>query len=1033
MEIGTVRQVYIEQEMQQAYLDYAMSVIVSRALPDVRDGLKPVQRRILYAMHDMGLKPDKPYKKSARIVGEVLGKYHPHGDAAVYDAMVRMAQDFSMRAMLVDGQGNFGSIDGDGAAAMRYTEARIHVITQEILADIDKETVDFVSNFDGTLTEPSVLPSALPNLLVNGASGIAVGMATNIPPHNLGEICDALTYLLDRWNKIEDVTTEELLQFVQGPDFPTGGVVYRYAEDKGGGERVDALESAYAVGKGRFTVQAKAHMEEMTRGRNRIIVTELPYQVNKAHLVERIAELARDGRIEGISDLRDESDRQGLRVVIELTRTADPREVLSALFKLTPMQMTFGMTLLALVDGEPRMLSLKKALQLFLEHRRDIVTRRSRYDLEKAKLRAHILEGLRVALDNLDEVIAIIRRSQTTETAHANLRKRFKLTDIQAQAILDMQLRRLAALERKKIEEEYAEKKKLIAYLEDLLAHPKKISGVIRSELADLKARYADPRRTQIIQREKRDLTTRELVAEQDVIVVASASGKLRTFPVSAAAALPKELGDETPIAIVQGNTRDDLLVCTDDGQAYTLPMHRLPVDDRAAWNSLADLCTLSKTGGIVSIACLAAGEDGAWPGFIVLATRQGKVKRLAADDLKGLRGSGTVIGLDEGDRVMSACPTTGDQQVVICSAQGQGIRFGEEEVRPMGLPAGGVMSMKLAANDFIVGALPALPEGELALVSRLGYGKRVALSGFPTQKRYGGGVVVCKVAAKSGPVASAALVSGGDTLLVCSTANRIIGLPASELPVMGRATTGKIALKLRKAEEAQSVAVLAAGTPATTTPKPSRARKLKAETAQAPEKKTAAKTAAKPRKAEAEAKPKKKATAGKASAPPSRKSKAAAQAKPAETAKPRAGARAQEMAVDKPALASKKAAEKPAAAKPKRAVEEKAKTRAQTAAKAKPAPADKSLAAAKKAATDAKTASREKPAATKQKPATETKPAAAKQKPKGSSEPAAKEKPAPASKPAAATKKPAAPLKKKPADSSASTKKGVVRSVRKP
>ncbi|MDH7488357.1 MAG: DNA gyrase subunit A [Anaerolineae bacterium] len=931
MEIGTVRQVDIEHEMQQAYLDYAMSVIVSRALPDVRDGLKPVQRRILYAMHDMGLKPDKPYKKSARIVGEVLGKYHPHGDAAVYDAMVRMAQDFSMRAVLVDGQGNFGSIDGDGAAAMRYTEARLAVIAQELLADIEKDTVDFVPNFDGTLTEPAVLPSALPNLLVNGASGIAVGMATNIPPHNLGEVCDALTYMIDHWKDIEDISTADLLQFIQGPDFPTGGVVYRYAEDRATGERVDALESAYAVGKGRFTVQAKAHVEEMTRGRSRIVVTELPYQVNKAHLVERIAELVRDGRIEGISDLRDESDRQGLRVVIELTRTADPREVLSALFKLTPMQATFGVSMLALVDGEPRMLSLKKALHLFLEHRREIVTRRSRHDLEKAKLRAHILEGILIALANLDEVIAIIRRSQTAETAMANLRKRFKLTEIQAQAILDTQLRRLAALERKKIEEEYAEKKKLIAYLEDLLAHPKKILGVIRTELAALKAKYADPRRTQIIQQERRELTTRDLVAEQDVLIVASAAGRLRAFPAEPPADLARQLGDEVPVAVAKGNTRDDLLVCTVDGQGYVLPVHLLPVGERSAWVSLADLCSLSKTEPVVALTCPKADEEGNWTGFLTLVTRRGKIKRIAAEEIKSIRGSGILIGLDEGDQVVSAFSTDGTQEVVVCAANGQGIRFSEDEVRPMGLPAGGVLAMKLADDDTVIAAMPvAAPDGQVAILTRLGYGKRIALKDFPAQKRYGAGVVVAKVTGRTGPLACALPVSGGELLFVRTSAGKGQTLAAADLPLMARATQGKAALTLRKAEQVEGVVALAEAPVAAPAERKRRAKPTAAEprspAEKAPAKKRAAQTAEAPAAKPAEKRAKKQAAskaAGRAAAkqaPEEKPAKRQATAK-AETAKPapKRGASA-----DKKKTAAGEAAAKPTA--PPKAKETEAK-----------------------------------------------------------------------------------------------------------
>jgi DNA gyrase subunit A len=534
MELGTVRQVDIDREMQAAYLDYAMSVIVARALPDVRDGLKPVHRRILYAMYDMGLHPNTPYKKSARIVGEVLGKYHPHGDAAVYESMVRMAQDFSMRNLLVDGQGNFGSVDGDSAAAMRYTEARLHAVAEEMLVDINKDTIDFGPNFDGSLSEPLVLPSAFPNLIVNGSSGIAVGMATNIPPHNLGEVCDALAYMIDHYARVDDISVDELMRFIKGPDFPTGGIVYAGEEHGDNGSAEDAepgedhLRNAYAIGRGRIIVQAKAHIEEMSRNRSRIVVTELPYQVNKSRLIERIAELVRDGRLEGITDLRDESDRQGMRMIVEVTRNVEPRKMLSELFRLTPMRSTFGIIMLALVDGEPRTLSLRRMLYHFIEHRREIITRRSRYDLARAKERAHILEGLLVALANLDEVIQIIRRSQNAETAHTNLRKRFKLTDIQAQAILDMPLRRLAALERQKIEAEYKEKLKLIAYLEDILANPAKILGIIKAELGELKKKYGDARRSQIVRGTHADeLITTDLLPDEQSVVVLDTGGQV--------------------------------------------------------------------------------------------------------------------------------------------------------------------------------------------------------------------------------------------------------------------------------------------------------------------------------------------------------------------------------------------------------------------------------------------------------------------------------------------------------------------------
>jgi DNA gyrase subunit A len=500
MEIGTVRQSDIDREVQDAYLDYAMSVIVSRALPDVRDGLKPVHRRILYAMHDMGLRPDRPYKKSARIVGEVLGKYHPHGDAAVYEAMARMAQDFSLRYVLVDGQGNFGSVDGDSPAAMRYTEARLAPIAEEMLTDLDKDTVDWSPNFDATLAEPSVLPALLPNLLVSGASGIAVGMTTNIPPHNLDEVCDALLYLIDHYTMLDGVTVEDLTRFIQGPDFPTGGLVYRYASAEA--EPIDLIRNAYALGRGRLTVQAKVSLEEMSRNRTRLVVTELPYQVNKTRLIERMAELVRDGRLEGITDLRDESDRQGMRICIELTRTVDPREILAQLFRLTPMQSTFSLRMLALVDGEPRPLTLKRILIHYLEHRQHVITRRSRYLLERARERVHILEGLLKALADIDKVISIIRQSQTGESARSDLVERLALSESQAQAILDMPLKRLASLERLKIAEEHKEKTEDIRRLQGLLGSPAEIREVIRDDLLALKTKYGDRRRTQIVDQE---------------------------------------------------------------------------------------------------------------------------------------------------------------------------------------------------------------------------------------------------------------------------------------------------------------------------------------------------------------------------------------------------------------------------------------------------------------------------------------------------------------------------------------------------
>src|SRR5215216_3646427 len=563
MELGLIRKIDIDNEMQQAYLDYAMSVIVARALPDARDGLKPVQRRILYSMYDMGIRADTPYKKSARIVGEVLGKYHPHGDSAVYEAMARMAQDFSLRTLLVDGQGNFGSVDGDPPAAMRYTEARLTAAAMDILSDLSKDTVDFTSNFDDTLTEPGVLPSAIPNLLVNGATGIAVGMATSIPPHNLGEVIDALVYMIEKYEKLDDIDVEHLMEFVQGPDFPTGGIIIQEKGEEG-------IEAAYGSGRGRVTVQAKAHMEEMDRGRNRIIVTELPYMVNKSSLIERIADLAREGYLEGLSDLRDESDRHGMRIVLVVSKSADPEIILRDLYKRTPMQTTFSINLLALVDGEPRTLTLKQALRVYIEHRLSVIKRRAEFDLEKAKARAHILEGYLIALKNLDEIIELIRSAADVDVARTKLMKRYKLTDLQATAILDMQLRRLAALERRKIETEYREVTALIKDLENLLKSPKRMRGVVADELLKVKDQYGDRRRTQIINvsgngQAAKTLTARDLLPVQQVWIGVTEDGLVsRTHDDKQ----PKHSGNDAPRWLVKASTTDTVYFVSKLGRA---------------------------------------------------------------------------------------------------------------------------------------------------------------------------------------------------------------------------------------------------------------------------------------------------------------------------------------------------------------------------------------------------------------------------------------------------------------------------------
>lgn len=786
MEIGTVRQIDINQEMQDAYLDYAMSVIVSRALPDVRDGLKPVQRRILYAMYDMGLRSDKPYKKSARIVGEVLGKYHPHGDAAVYEAMARMAQDFSLRYVLVDGQGNFGSIDGDNPAAMRYTEARLAPITEEMLLDIDKDTVDFIPNFDGTLSEPSVLPAALPNLLINGTSGIAVGMTTNIPPHNLGEVCDALIYLIDHYNKLDDITVEDLIRFIQGPDFPTGGVVYRYAGEDENGDRIDLIRNAYALGRGQITIQANVHIEEMSRNRSRIVVTELPYQVNKSRLIERIAELVRDGRLEGITDLRDESDRQGMRLCIEMTRTVEPREVLSQLFKLTPMQSTFSLAMVALVDGEPRLLPLKRMLIHYLEHRQEIITRRSRFLLERAKERIHILEGLLKALDMIDEVIALIRRSQTTDTARTNLMKLLKLTEIQAQAILDMPLKRLAALERRKIADEHKEKLQEIKYLEGLLRSPAKIRAVIREELLALKSRYGDARRTRIVERQKGHHTARDLVEAQEVLITLWKDGQ-----VGRTSSLPRVSSKAAPIVQLWGNTQDDLVLFTATGQAALVPVHQIPGEQSTPIQHLTDLGGTETLIGALILPHSVEGEE-LPPAYVTLVTRLGRIKRIAlADFAAASRGAVAVITLDKGDQLAWAVRTSGQDQILLVTRQGKAIRFAEDEVRPMGLSAAGVLAIKLSSEDMLVGMGIARDDAFLVTLSDLGFGKRTPVKEFPVQKRYGGGVQAAKVSPKSGLLAVAVVANEQDEIVLTTTKGHVTKLAATDFYSTGRSVVG--------------------------------------------------------------------------------------------------------------------------------------------------------------------------------------------------------------------------------------------------
>lgn len=764
MEIGLVKKINIDDEVRESYLSYAMSVIVSRALPDARDGLKPVQRRILYAMYDMGLRPNTAYKKSARVVGEVLGKYHPHSDQAVYDAMVRLAQDFSMRYRLVDGQGNFGSIDGDAAAAMRYTEARMFDMGFDMLEDIGKDTIDYQTNFDDSLKEPTVLPATIPNLLVNGAIGIAVGMATSIPPHNLGEVIDALIYMLDNWKKLDDVTVTDLMEFIKGPDFPTGGLVYRYRQRKG--DDVDAITAAYASGRGRVTVQAKAHVEQMERNKSRIVITELPYQTNKTNLLGRIADLHRDGKIEGLTDLRDESDRNGMRIIIETTRNVEAEEVLARLFKLTPMQSTFSISLLALVNGEPKVLTLKQALRVYIDHRLEVIRRRSEYDLERAKQRAHILEGLLVALDNLDEVIALIRKSRTVDTARQNLIKQFKLSKIQAQAILDMQLRRLAALERRKIQDEYKAIQKQIKELEKLLGSDKLMRGVVKEELTAVKEKYTDVRRTQIIDAsDAKTVTATDLLPDENVWVMVGEKGTLGRTTSKEMVKIPVK-PPEQPAALLEANTQDIVYLFAADGRCVGLPVYQLPQSrELGKGTHFAELTGFTRRNHLAAALVYPPNMEG----YLTLCTLGGTIKRVRLEDMPGITSEPfTVMNVPDNDSLGWARLTDGNQEIVMASANGQLIRFKEDSVRPMGLPAGGVYGMKLANDaDGIISMELAQHDAMVWSITDNGLAKVTPMSEYPTQGRHGQGVRNLNLPKDAEEVAAVVIVGAKETLLV--------------------------------------------------------------------------------------------------------------------------------------------------------------------------------------------------------------------------------------------------------------------------
>ena len=781
----------IDREMRQSYLDYAMSVITARALPDVRDGLKPVQRRILFAMRGLGLQADRPTRKSARIIGEVLGKYHPHGDSAVYDAMVRMAQDFSLRYPLVDGQGNFGSVDGDGAAAMRYTEARLSPVGEEMLKDIEKDTVDTVPNFDSTLSEPTVLPALLPNLLVNGVGGIAVGMATNIPPHNLSEIADAIAYLVDHYTQLDDVSVEDLMAFVPGPDFPTGALVL-------GNE---GIKQAYATGKGRVICRARMHVEDL-RSNKRIVVTELPYQVNKANLVERIATLVREGRVEGIADLRDESDRNGTRVIIDLRRGVEAAAVISPLLKYTQLRTTFGCNMLALVDGEPKVLSLKKILVAYIEHRHEVIVRRSEYELARARERAHILEGLLIALDNLDEVIATIRRSRTADTAQTNLRRKFKLSEDQARAILDMQLRRLAALERKRIETEYEEVLARIAYLEALLGSKAKVLALVKDDVLDLKKRYGDPRRTRICEAEHKGAKLEDLVPDDQRLLLLTRSGAVRSVKLGtpqarrsgtqAVAGMSNQESDVVRVAC-QANGKDTALFVGERGSAALLPAHRLPEVAQHPEGSPVHACA-QLPGDERPVAMLPLPDLKDTGRLLVMGTRLGKVKRLQMADLAQIGAGGQIMGIADDDALGWALIASEEDEVIMVTAQAKSIRFAASEVRPQGLTAQGVMGIKLQDDDTVVAMELVRPQAELLIVTNQGYGKRTPLDQYSSQGRGGQGLLTMDASkiGDTGPIVAAGVVTAEDEVILTTAKGRMQRQSVKALPQLDRATWGR-------------------------------------------------------------------------------------------------------------------------------------------------------------------------------------------------------------------------------------------------
>ena len=804
---GNIQVVDIDQEMRGAYLDYAMSVIVQRALPDVRDGLKPVHRRILYSMHENNIRFNTPYRKSARIVGDVMGKYHPHGDAAIYDTLVRLVQDFSMRYPLIDGQGNFGSIEDDPAAAPRYTEARMAMIADDLLQDIDKNTVDFVPNYDGSETQPVALPAKLPNLLLNGAQGIAVGMATNIPPHNLTELCDALGYLIEH----PEATVDELMQFLPGPDFPTGGVILGR----------DGIKEAYSTGRGRIVVRAKAHIEE-NRNRFSIIVTEIPYLVSLKTLQERIAELVREGKLDGISDMNDESDRTGIRLVVELKRDAQPKKVLNQLFKYTQLQTSFSCNILALVENgmEPKLLTLKRILREHVSWRQSVIRRRTEFELDKARKRAHILEGLLKAMGAIDAVIAVIRQSKNRDEARSGLMNNFGLSEEQSQAILEMQLGRLAALERQRIEDEYNEISKNIAYLQDLLNNPGKILELIKEDLKALREKYGDARRTTIMAGVESDFSVEDLIPDELILVTLTSKGYIKRLPhdtyktqkrggkgITGMTTREEDVIKHTIIA----STLDSLLFFTNKGRVFQLKAHEIPDSGRTAKGlPLINLIGVAQNEQVTSVLPVSSFKNSE---YLIMATRNGKIKRTNLSDFAAVRSSGLIaIRLEDTDELSFVWETTGKGEVIMTTAEGKTIRFREEEVRPMGRDAVGVNAIRLVnETDYVVGMGIIEPNADLFIITATGIGKRTDLDEFPTHGRYGQGVIAMKLSDKTGRIIATRIIRSNDELMIMTTNGMVTRIAASDISRQGRSAQGVMVMTMRegRSDAIASVAVI--------------------------------------------------------------------------------------------------------------------------------------------------------------------------------------------------------------------------------